>query len=143
MYINKQVEPHLNRVIVSANESQAAHLYVVKELMERRRTITSAVKSLNRYSIQPGKTFGTSAKSPNKFKVLRVLADDIVVQDLSTQRIQTFQVDNLLKDWGAKGFKEISLLEDIIATVRTLLGPLLGIFLTAALVAWLNEKIGK
>lgn len=141
MYIRAQVEPHINNAMVEATDLQRVHLSIVQHALDGRTQVVSGIKDLNRYSIQPGKTFGASAKSSDKYKILRVIADDIVVQDLSTRKITTVQVDRLLQDWATRGIKEISLLEDIAQTVKNLLGPVLGIFLTTALIAWLADQL--
>jgi hypothetical protein len=141
VYLCKQVEPHINHAMLAATDIERAHLSIVQQALSGRTRIVAGVKDLNRYSIQPGKTFAASAKSPEKYKVLRVIADDIVVQDLSTRKIITVQVDRLLQDWATRGIKEISLLEEIVQTVKNLLGPVLGIFLTSALLAWLTDQL--
>lgn len=143
MFFRAQVEPQINQAVLSATDLQRAHLSIIQHAMDGRTRVVSALKPLNRYSIQPGKTFAASPNDKNKYKVLRVIADDIVVQDLATKKVLTVQVDRLLKDWSARGIKEVSLLEDIINTVKQVLGPALGIFLTSALIAWLTQQIGK
>lgn len=143
MFFRTQVESHINNAFDSASELQRAHLSVIQQAMDGRSLVVSAVKALNRYSIQPGKTFAASPNAKEKYKVLRVIADDIVVQDLASRKVQTFQVDRLLKDWTDRGVKEISLLEDIVQTVKNVLGPVLGVFLTTALISWLTQQIGK
>lgn len=141
MFIKAQVEPKLNQAIIQASELERAHLYLIQQMLEKPTRIVAGAKPLNRYSIQPGKTFAASTKSKEKFKVLRVLADDIVLQDLSSRKVYTVQVDRLLKEWSAQGIQEISLLEDIVQTVQNVLGPVLGIFLTTALIKWLSDML--
>lgn len=141
MFLKPHVDRHIMEAIQHASDMERAHLVVVQQSLDGREQVVSGVKPLNRYSIQQGKTFATSTKDRVKYKVLRVLADDVVLQDLSTQKVFTVQVDKLLKEWSEKGIKEISLLDDIIQTVKNVLGPVLGIFLTTALIAWLTEKL--
>jgi len=118
------------------------HLYCVERIMAGE-TITGASKPLERYSILPGKTFASSPASKQKFKVLRLIQDDVVYQDLTTKRIETVPVDRLLRDWAQKGLREVSLADSIIETVREVLGPVLGSFLTAALISWLFDKLSR
>lgn len=141
MFIRSHVEPHINGAIITATDEERVHLVLILQALEKRTQVVAFAKPLNRYSIQQGKTFAASTKSQEKFKVLRVIADDVVLQDLRTNKVFTVQVDKLLKEWAERGIKEISLLEDIIQTVKHLLGPALGIFLTTALIAWLTEKL--
>lgn len=122
-----------------------AHLQVVLTTLDPdlRTPLLAGTQALNRYSILPGKTFAASAKSKEKYKVLRLVANDVIVQNLKTQKVQTIQIDVLLKEWAAQGFQEISLLGDIIDTIKNILGPVLGVFLTAALISWITEKLGR
>lgn len=141
MFIKPHVEKHVLAAFGHANDLQRAHLHVVQQVLDGREHVIAGVKPLNRYSIQPGKTFAASPESKEKYKVLRVIADDIVLQDLRSKKIQTFQVDRLLADWAKRGIKEVSALEEIIRTVQQVLGPVLGIFLTSALISWLIDRL--
>ena len=141
MFIKPHVEKHVLAAFDRANDLQRAHLIVIQQVLDGRERVIAGVKPLNRYSIQPGKTFAASPDSKDKYKVLRVIADDIVLQDLRTKKIQTFQVDRLLADWAKRGIKEVSALEEIIRTVQQVLGPVLGIFLTSALISWLIDRL--
>jgi hypothetical protein len=143
MFLTPYVSKPILASMQKADTTQASHLFMIHEMLEGRQIVVGATKPLNRYSIQQGKTFATGPKDKNKYKILRVLADDVVVLNLTNNKIETFQVDRLLNDWAQKGLKEISLLEDIIQTVRNVLGPVLGIFLTTALIGWLTQQIGK
>lgn len=144
MFLKKQINPALQEALLaSTHEVETAHLSCVMQLVDGRKMSLAGVKPLNRYSILPGKTFATSVQAKEKYKVLRVLADDVVIQNLATQKVSTHQVNNLLQEWEQKGLKEVSLLEDILKTVKSVLGPVLGIFLTAALVNWLTSQLGK
>ena len=144
MVLRSKIEPHVLSALSDAQDPQVlAHLSCIQRLWDDREFVLAATKPLNRYSIQTGKTFATSPADKEKYKVLRILADDVVVQNLRTNKIQTFNVNTLLKDWSDKGIKEVSLLDDIIQTVKNVLGPVLGTFLTVALIGWLTDKIGK
>ena len=103
--------------------------------------VLAGSKSLNRYSILPGKTFSSSAGSKEKYKVLRLVADDVIYENTKTKKILTVPIGKLLREWESQGIKEITFVEDIIQSVKDLLGPVLGTFLTAALVSWLLEKL--
>jgi len=140
-----QVSTAINAFLLDSDDEERVHLLAILSTIDPetslRTPITAATKPLNRYSILPGKTFAASAKSKDKFKILRLVADDVVVQNLKTQNVQTFPINKLLQKWSDQGFKEISFLDDIIETVKNLLGPTLGLFLTTALIAWLTEKL--
>lgn len=141
MFIQAHVQKPILDAFDTATDLQRAHLVVIQQVLDGQTRVVAGVKPLNRYSVQPGKTFAASPNAKDKYKVLRVLGDDVVVQDLSSRKIQTFQVDRLLSDWANRGIKEISVLHDIIQTVKNVLGPVLGIFLTTALIAWLTEQL--
>lgn len=141
MFIQAHVQKPILDAFDTATDLQRAHLVVIQQVLDGQTRVVAGVKPLNRYSVQPGKTFATSPNAKDKYKVLRVLGDDVVVQDLGNRKIQTFQVDRLLSDWASRGIKEISILHDIVQTVKNLLGPVLGIFLTTALIAWLTEQL--
>jgi hypothetical protein len=102
---------------------------------------SATTKRLNRYAIQPGKIFGANSKAPEKYKVLRLIVDDVVIQNISTQKVEVRDINRLLEEWDQKGVREISYLEELIQTVKNILGPFLGVFLTAALVKWLADQI--
>jgi hypothetical protein len=125
---------------------QAQHLEMVRQClmpeMDERTFLLAASKTLTRYSILPGKTFATSPRSKDKYKVLRLVANDVVIE-APTGRVQTVNIDKLLKDWDQKGLKEIHFLDDIIETVKGVLGPVLGVFLTGALISWLIQKLSN
>lgn len=118
--------------------------FLISSLLDGREPVTAAsTRRLNRYAVQPGKIFGTSSKSPDKYKVVRLLMDDVVVQDMQTRRTEVRNINSLLEEWDARGLKEISFMEELIQTIRSTLGPFLGVFLTAALVGWLTEQLQK
>jgi hypothetical protein len=126
-------------------EDQEQHLEMVRqcllpEVVER---VEAATKALTRYSILPGKLFATSPRSKEKYKVLRLVSNDVVVENQQTRKVQTMNIDRLLKDWSQKGLREIHFLDDIIETVKSILGPVLGVFLTGALVSWLIQKLSN
>lgn len=138
------VLPQLNQIIhgTKYNEKEKSYAFMVSAMLEGKTHITGATtKPLNRYAVQPGKIFGQSSRSPEKYKVMRLLADDVVVMDLSTQRTQVRNINALLADWSQKGIREISFLEDLIGTVKSMLGPFLGVFLTGALISWLVKQV--
>jgi hypothetical protein len=124
--------------------SDYEHLEMVRQCMlpEPDLRVLAATKTLTRYSILPGKTFATSPRSKDKYKVLRLVANDVVIEAPSG-RVQTINIDKLLKDWDQKGLKEIHFLDDIIETVKSVLGPALGVFLTGALISWLIQKLSN
>lgn len=124
--------------------SQHEHLEMVRQSLEAKpgETVLAASKTLTRYSILPGKTFATSTRAKDKYKVLRLVANDVVIET-PTGKVQTVNIDRLLKDWGDKGLKEIHFLDDIIETVKNILGPVLGVFLTGALISWLIQKLSN
>jgi hypothetical protein len=140
-FFYQKAKSSIEASIAGQGEQISTHLYVISEILEGNTPIVAGTKTLNRYSILPGKTFAAGPKSKTKYKVLRLVADDVVVQDLNTQRVETVQVNKLLKRWSDEGIQEISLLDDIIATVKSILGPVLGAFLTAALISWISEKL--
>jgi len=140
-----QVQASINLNSAQITEEQRAYLFIVSNLCRGKETIIAAhkAKPLNRYAILPGKTFAASAKSPEKYKILRLVSNDVVVQNEKTQKVVSIPIDTLLKDWSSKGFKEISFIDRIISTVKEVLGPVLGVFLTASLVAWLIDKLSE
>lgn len=145
-FFARQVEPYLEHILQHPRytDNQKSAAFMVSAMMDRKQIVTGAtVKPLNRYAVQPGKIFGIGSKSPEKYKVMRLLADDVVVMNLSTQRTQVRNINELLAEWSQKGIKEISFLEDLIGTVKAMLGPFLGVFLTGALIAWLYEQVQK
>ena len=133
--------------ILEVSDQERAHLLAVLATIDPETAlltpVTAATKPLNRYSIMPGKTFAASPKAKEKYKILRLVADDVVFQNSKSLKVQTVPVNRLLQDWSAQGFQEVSLLSDIIETVKNLLGPMLGLFLTTALISWLTEKLGR
>jgi len=135
----------INSQLLEVGDLPRAHLQVVLTTLDPdlKTPLIAGTQALHRYSILPGKTFAASAKSKEKYKVLRLVANDVIVQNLKTQKVQTIQIDVLLKEWAAQGFQEISLLGDIIDTIKNILGPVLGVFLTAALISWITEKLGR
>ena len=128
--------------IGSVSPEEQQQLALVAHLIEGNR-VTSAYKTLNRYQILPGKTFAPSSKSKEKWKVLRLVGNDVVVQNVQNQRIDTLPIDQLMKRFNDQKCQEVSLTDDLIETVKTVLGPTLGVFLTGALVAWLVDKLSK
>jgi hypothetical protein len=122
-----------------------AHLEMVRQSLEgkQEQVVLAASKSLTRYSILPGRTFATSPRAKDKYKVLRLVANDVVIEKQPSGRVSTVNIDRLLKDWGDQGLKEIHFLDDIIETVKNLLGPVLGVFLTGALISWLIQKLSN
>jgi len=143
MFCRARIQHSLNEKIPEVGNEARAHLAVVQMMLDGRSSVIAASKPLNRYSILPGKTFAANPASKEKYKVLRVIANDVVVQDLQTKKIQTFEIDQLLADWTRRNLQEVSLLEDILQTVKLVLGPVLGVFLTTALIGWLTQQIGK
>jgi hypothetical protein len=143
-FFYESIAPKIHAALSDAKEKEKEHLQIVLNEMDcSGNRIVAATKPLNRYSILPGKTFSSSAKSKEKYKILRLVADDVVVQNTKSLKVETVQINKLLKNWSDKGFQEVSLLDEIIDTVKTILGPTLGIFLTTALIAWLTEKLMK
>lgn len=136
------VAEQINSNLIKTEGPSKEHLQIVMSLMEGQSLITAGTKTLNRYSVLPGKTFASSPKSKTKYKVLRLVADDVVIQDISSQKVETVQINKLLKRWAEEGVQEISLLDDIVSTVKSILGPALGVFLTAALISWIQDKLG-
>ena len=140
-----RVASKIQSCLLDSDDEERIHLLTILATIDpetaSRIPITAATKPLNRYSILPGKTFAASAKSKEKFKILRLVADDVVIQNLKSLDVQTLPINKLLLKWSGQGFKEISFLEEIIDTVKSLLGPTLGLFLTTALIAWLTEKL--
>ena len=132
--------------LIAAPETEEkirAHLFTISNLLEGRQTVHAAtlVRPLTRYSIQPGKIFAPSAKSPDRFKVLRLIADDVVVENERTRKVDTVPINRLMRDWEARGMQEVSFIDQIVETIRKVLGPLLGAFLTASLIAWLMNHL--
>lgn len=147
-FFSKQISPILDNIITSSQttEEEKSVSFTVSHLLERNEThvVTAfTTKALNRYSIQPGKIFGTSAKHPEKYKVVRLIADDVVLHNFQTGRNEVRNINKLLEEWAQKGIKEISFLEEVIRNVKSMLGPFLGVFLTTALIAWLTEQVKK
>jgi len=140
-----RVAQEIQALLLDLDDTERVHLLTVLATIDpetaARTPVIAATKPLNRYSILPGKTFASSAKSKEKFKILRLVADDVVVQNLKSLDVQTLPINKLLQKWSDLGFKEISFLDDIIDTVKSLLGPTLGLFLTTALISWLIEKL--
>ena len=126
-------------------EKIRAHLFVISNLMEGRQSIHAAalVRPLTRYSIGPGKVFAPSAKSPDRFKILRLVADDVVIENERTRKVETVPINRLMRDWESRGMQEVSFIDQIVETVRKVLGPVLGAFLTASLIAWLMNHLSE
>jgi hypothetical protein len=146
-YFYAQVSAAIDAQFLEAGDLPRAHLQAIRSTLDpelaKRTPLIAGTQPLNRYSILPGKTFAASPKSKEKYKILRLVANDVIVQNLKTQKVQTVQIDVLLKEWASQGFQEISLLGDIIDTIKSVLGPVLGVFLTAALISWITEKLGR
>ena len=141
-----RIQPTLNHILLASSfsEQQKAMAFLVSSALEGRdQVIGASTKRLNRYAVQPGKIFGTSSRSPDKYKVIRLLGDDVVIQDMQTRRNEVRNINVLLDEWSRLGIKEISFLEELIQTIKSTLGPFLGVFLTAALVGWLTEQLQK
>lgn len=118
--------------------------FIVSAALEGRNQVLAATTHrLNRYAVQPGKIFGTNSKSPDKYKVVRLIADDVVVQNMNTRKTEVRNINSLLDEWDRKAFKEISFLEELIGQIKSVLGPFLGVFLTAALIEWLTQQVQK
>lgn len=128
--------------IMSLPPEEQQQLLLVAHLIEGNR-VTSAFKTLNRYQIQPGKTFAAHAKDKEKWKILRLVSNDVVVQNTRTARIETLPIEHLMRRFNDQKIQEITLVDDLIETVKAVLGPALGVFLTGALVAWLVDKLSK
>lgn len=133
----------INSVILESSLEDRSRLEIVSRFLDGHNIVLAGTKVLNRYGVLPGKVFAASPKSKKKYKVLRLVADDVVIQELSSQKVETFNINKLLKKWSEEGVQEISLLDDIINTVKSVIGPVLGVFLTTALVSWLTEKISR
>jgi hypothetical protein len=144
-FFHTPVTTAIDLQIMDVPDLQRAHFHAILAVIDPKLSqttpVTAGVKALNRYSILPGKTFASSPKAKEKFKVLRLVANDVIVLNLRTQGIKTVAIDVLLKDWTSQGFQEITILSEIIDTVKAYLGPVLGAFLTGALIAWLAEKL--
>lgn len=100
--------------------------------------IASSSKNLNRYTINTGKIYGNSI---NKYKIVKVLGDTIFYKNLSSQKIESSDVDKLLERWKKEGIKEIAFIDEIIETIRGYLEPILGPFVMGGLIAWLWGKL--
>lgn len=144
-FFHDLVEPHLQAAMLNPDlpaKELSVLAWVDLQIQDQNPVLSQTIlKPLNRYNILPGKTFASSAKSKDKFKVLRLVADDVVYQNLKNQEVKTVQIDKLLKEWSQKSFKEVTFVDEIVETVKSILGPALGTFLTAALVNWLLEQI--
>lgn len=140
-----QVLAEIDHQFFRASTEEQAHLYVVRSFIDGdafpRERVFSAYRSLNRYQIQPGKTFASNAKDKNRTKVLRLVANDVVIQNVKTQKVETVSIDQCLKRFEEQKYKEVTLVDDLIETVKSVLGPALGVFLTGALISWLAEKL--
>jgi hypothetical protein len=132
----------IDNEIMSVSAEEQQHLALVAHLIEGNR-VTAAFKTLNRYQIQPGKTFAASAKDKEKWKVLRLIANDVVLQNTKTSKIDVISIDQVMKRFNDQKMQEITFIDEIIETVKSVLGPALGVFLTGALAAWLMEKLSK
>lgn len=99
-------------------------------------------KALNRYNVYPGRIFG-NPKGKERYRVIELYGNNVIYKDLTTYKVQYANVDELLKAWNAAHVVEITPLDDIIATIKKYLTPLLGGVLVGALITWLAEKVGK
>lgn len=147
-FFAEQLSPILARILASPkySEEQKSGMFIISNLLynpEATQVTSATTKRLNRYAVQPGKIFGTGSKTPDKYKVIRLIQDDVVVQDMQTRKTEVRNINALLDEWDRRGLKEISFLEELIQTIRSTLGPFLGVFLTAALVGWLTEQLQK
>ena len=146
-FFGDRIQPTLTSILTgsrySAKQKEKAHLISGALNLPNTPVLAAMTKKLNRYAVQPGKIFGTSSRAPDKYKVLRLIMDDVVVQDMQTRRTEVRNINSLLDEWDRKGVKEISFLEELIQTIKSTLGPFLGVFLTAALVSWLSEQLQK
>lgn len=145
-FFGERIQPTLNHVLTAPKftaRQKSMAFFISSALNGKTPVMAATTKKLNRYAVQPGKIFGTSSKSPDKYKVLRLIQDDVVVQDMQTRKSEVRNINSLLDEWDRKGLKEISFLEELIGTIRSTLGPFLGVFLTAALVGWLTEQLQK
>ena len=66
-----------------------------------------------------------------------------MIQNMKTTRVETVSIDQLMKRFSDQKVQEITFMDELIETVKAILGPTLGVFLTGALVAWLAEKLSK
>lgn len=145
-FFGDQIQPTLVKIMNGSRYSstQKSIAFTVSSALEGKQQVLAATtKRLNRYAVQPGKIFGTSSKASDKYKVIRLIQDDVVVQDMQTRKTEVRNINSLLDEWDRKGLKEISFLEELIGTIRSTLGPFLGVFLTAALIGWLTEQLQK
>ena len=140
-FFYSQVTRSIQDQMENTPEAVKSHFEAILGALSGKERVVAGTKALNRYSILPGKVFAQNAKSKVKYKVIRLVADDVVLQNLSNDKIEVIQVNKLLKRWAEEGIQEISLLDEIISTVKSYLGPALGVFLTAALISWLTEKL--
>jgi hypothetical protein len=145
-FFGDKIQPTLTHVLTAPKFTarQKSMAFLISNALDGRDQVLSAqTKKLNRYAVQPGKIFGTSSRSPDKYKVIRLIGDDVVIQDMQTRRNEVRNINVLLDEWSRLGIKEISFLEELIQTIKSTLGPFLGVFLTAALVGWLTEQLQK
>jgi hypothetical protein len=140
-----KVSALIDTQMMDAPDLRRAHFHLILTTLDPRLStsipVTAGTKTLNRYSILPGKTFASSSKSKERHKILRLVSNDVVIQNLKTQKVRTVGIDQLLKEWSEQGFQEVSTLSEIIETVKAVLGPALGVFFTAALISWLTDKL--
>lgn len=94
---------------------------------------------LTKYRIREGKMFGTKDK---QFKVLRLLGDRVVYQDVKSGKILEDNIDFIAQDWTGKEYKEITKLEQLFNSIKKLLDPLLGGFLVGLLIQWIRPQLG-
>lgn len=124
------------------NESASGKtIFNILTSAEPAQVLSALIKPLNRYQIQAGKVFGKSPKDPEKIKILRLVADDVVVQNINTQKVEVLNIDHLLHSLSNKGFKEVSLLDEILHAIKSIIGPVLGAYLTASLTKWIIDQL--
>lgn len=98
------------------------------------------VQPLNRYNIRPGRIFGSPTRK-ERYKVLDITSNSVVYKNLTTDKVESAKIDDIVQKWNLDGIYELSPVEEILQKIKSLLTPFLGGILVAALMSWLNKKL--
>ncbi len=138
-----QINPILQHLIRNGSDQDKSVAWTVSAILDQKTPVIAFMsKPLNRYAIQPGKVFGKNTKT-DKFKIVRLIADDVVIQNVATRKVEVRNINELLKAWSASNYRELNFVDELIGMIKSLLGPYLGVFLTASLVTWLVAQLNR
>lgn len=132
------------REIEYASQNPALAKVLVEEAGSRILEIVEGAraKPLNRYNVRPGRIFG-KLKGKERFRIIDITGNTVIYKDLTKQRVEYENIDNLLELWNLEGVVEISPVDDVLAVIKKWLTPLLGPVLVGALLSWVIDKVGR